>query len=68
LQVLTIGVLDFSAGLWYYINVRLVANTLCRTRYKIQIKTGKVLRRNKANIFFLCIIAIAVAAIKTIGR
>ena len=39
--------------------MKLIDSRICRTRYRVQIKTKRIARRNKANIFLLFIFAIA---------
>ena len=39
--------------------MKLIDSRICRARYKVQIKTKRVARRNKANIFLVFIFAIA---------
>ena len=43
--------------------MKIIDSRIRRTRYKIQIKTKRIVRRNKANIFLLFIFAIAAFAL-----
>ncbi|NQU94808.1 MAG: hypothetical protein HQ549_01070 [Candidatus Omnitrophica bacterium] len=43
--------------------MKLIDSRICRTRFKVQIKTRRIARRNKANIFLFFIFAIAVFAL-----
>ena len=45
------------------VSMKIIDSRIRRTRYKIQIKTKRIVRRNKANIFLLFIFAIAAFAL-----
>jgi hypothetical protein len=38
--------------------MKIISNTLCRKRYKAQIKTKRIAKKNKANIYLFCILVI----------